>query len=138
MKCIDTTYFVDLIRRPSAIRTITQKLDEGGVHATTVFNVYEALFGAYAIKDEEKRKKVKDKLEKAISRMKVLDFEYTDAVKAAELGGTLAHKGKHVGADAIIAAIAINKGCDAVVTRNEEHFRWIEEISGLKAEIYQF
>ena len=29
MKCIDTTYFVDLIRRPSAIRTITQKLDEG-------------------------------------------------------------------------------------------------------------
>ena len=133
MKCIDTTYFVDLIRRPSAIRTITQKLDE-----TTVFNVYEALFGAYAIQDEEKRKKVKDKLEKAISRMKVLDFEYTDAVKAAELGGTLAHKGKHVGADAIIAAIAINKGCDAVVTRNEEHFRWIEEISGLKAEIYQF
>ena len=36
MKCIDTTYFVDLIRRPSAIRTITQKLDTGGVHATTV------------------------------------------------------------------------------------------------------
>jgi predicted nucleic acid-binding protein len=110
MKCIDTTYFVDLIRRPSAIRTITQKLDKGGVHAT--------------------------KLKKAISRMKVLDFNYTDAVKAAELGGTLAHNGKYVGADAIIAAIAINKGCDAVVTRNEEHFRWIEEISGLKAETY--
>nr|QNO54973.1 hypothetical protein MCEIKFBD_00034 [Methanosarcinales archaeon ANME-1 ERB7] len=36
MKCIATTYFVDLIRRPSAIRTITQKLDTGGVHATTV------------------------------------------------------------------------------------------------------
>ena len=83
------------------------------MHATTVFNVYEALFGAYAIKDEEKREKAKDKLKKAISRMKVLDFDYTDAVKAAELGGTLAHKGKHVGADAIIAAIAINKGCDA-------------------------
>ncbi len=57
MKCIDTTYFVDLIRRPSAIRAITQDLDEEGVHATTVFNVYEALFGAYAIKDEEKREK---------------------------------------------------------------------------------
>jgi predicted nucleic acid-binding protein len=88
MKCIDTTYFVDLIRRPSAIRAITKELDEEGVHATTVFN------------------------------------------------GTLAHKGKYVGADAIIAAIAINKGCEAVVTRNEEHFRWLEEISGLRVEIY--
>lgn len=136
MKCIDTTYFVDLIRRPSAIRTITQRLDTEGVHATTVFNVYEALFGAYVIKDEERREKAKDKLKKAIGRMEVLDFDYTDAVKAAELGGTLAHKGKHVGADAIIAAIAINKGCEAVVTRNEEHFRWIEEISGLSVELY--
>ncbi len=84
MKCIDTTYFVDLIRRPSAIRAVTQKLDKEGVHATTVFNVYEALFGA----------------------------------------------------DAIIAAIAINNGCEAVVTRNEAHFRWIEELSGLSVETY--
>lgn len=136
MKCIDTTYFVDLIRRPSAIKIITQELDEEGVHATTVFNVYEALFGAYAIKDDEKREKAKDKLKKAISRLEVLDFDYDDAVKAAELGGTLAHKGKHVGADAIVAAIAINKGCEAVVTRNEEHFRWLEEISELTVEIY--
>jgi len=29
---------------------------KSGVHAT-VFNVYDALFGAYAIKDEEKREK---------------------------------------------------------------------------------
>jgi predicted nucleic acid-binding protein len=136
MKCIDTTYLVDLIRRPSTIRTITQKLDKEGVHATTVFNVYEALFGAYAIKDEEKREKAKNKLKKAINRMEVLKLDYNDAVKAAKLGGTLAHKGKHVGADAIIAAIAINNGCEAVVTRNEEHFRWIGEISGLSVEIY--
>ncbi|GEM_PF-6029731 len=59
MKCIDTTYFVDLIRRPSAIRTITAELDEEGVHATTVFNVYEALFGTYAVKDDEKRGKAR-------------------------------------------------------------------------------
>ncbi|MGB7531421.1 MAG: type II toxin-antitoxin system VapC family toxin [Halobacteriota archaeon] len=136
MKCIDTTYFIDLIRRPSAIRAITKELDEEGVHATTVFNIYEALFGAYAVKDEEKREKAKDKLKKAISRMEVLEFDYNDAVRAAELGGTLARKGKHVGADTIVAAIAINKGCEAVVTRNEEHFRWIEEISGLRVVVY--
>ncbi|NQE46376.1 tRNA(fMet)-specific endonuclease VapC [ANME-1 cluster archaeon GoMg2] len=133
MKCIDTTYFVDLIRRPSAIRTITQKLDNEGV--PTIFNVYKALFGAYSLKDEDKREKAKAKLNKAISRLEVLDFDYNDAVKAAKLGGTLTHR-KHVGADAIIAAIALNKGCEAVVTRNEEHFRWIKELTGLSVEIY--
>ncbi|KAF5430132.1 putative nucleic acid-binding protein, contains PIN domain [Candidatus Methanophagaceae archaeon] len=71
--------------------------------------------------------------------MKCIDTTYfidNDAVKAAKLGGTLTHKGKHVGADAIIAAIAINNGCEAVVTRNDAHFRWIEELSGLSVETY--
>ncbi|MGQ9625217.1 MAG: hypothetical protein ACUVXA_19555 [Candidatus Jordarchaeum sp.] len=51
MKCIDTTYFVDLIRRPSTIRELTKKLDNEGIHATTALNVYEALFGAYVLID---------------------------------------------------------------------------------------
>ena len=45
MKCIDTTYFVDFIRKPDAIKELTKKLDDEGVHATTSFNVFEALFG---------------------------------------------------------------------------------------------
>jgi len=35
-----------------------------------------------------------------------------------------------------IDLIRINKGCEAVVTRNEEHFRWIEEITGLRVVAY--
>jgi predicted nucleic acid-binding protein len=33
--------------------------------------------------------------------------------------------------DTIVAAIAIKNGCEEVVTRNDVHFRWIEEVSGL-------
>lgn len=33
-------------------------------------------------------------------------------------------------ADTFVAAIAMNKCCEAVVTRTDEHFRWIKGISG--------
>lgn len=49
MKCLDTTYFIDMIRRPDAIRDLTKKLDAEGIHATTVINVYEAPLGAFAV-----------------------------------------------------------------------------------------
>ena len=94
------------------------------------------LFGAYAIKDDAKRGKIIDKLARAIERMEVLCFRYNDAILAAKIAGELARKGKRVGADAVIAAIAINHGCNAIVTKNDIHFKWIEEITGLKVETY--
>ncbi|MDI6858998.1 MAG: type II toxin-antitoxin system VapC family toxin [Methanocellales archaeon] len=135
MKCLDTTYFIDLIRRPPAIRDITMKLDEEGGCATTVFNVYEALFGSYAI-DEVKGEKIRDKISKVVNRLEVLEFRYVDALKASEIGGMLLKNGKMVGADAITAAIAINNGCEAVVTRNKQHFEWIRDLTGLEVEAY--
>lgn len=45
--------------------------------------------------------------------------------------------GKDIGDDAIIAAIAINNGCEAIVTRNEKHFKFIEQITGLKVKGYK-
>jgi len=135
MKCLDTTYFVDLVRKPSAIRDITTRLDEEDRCATTVFNVYEALFGSYAV-DDEKGEKIREKISKAANRLEVLEFRYVDALKAAEIGGALLKKKKRVGADAITAAIAINNGCEAVVTRNKKHFGWIKDLTGLEVEIY--
>ncbi|MBS7251570.1 MAG: type II toxin-antitoxin system VapC family toxin [Candidatus Freyarchaeota archaeon] len=136
MKCIDTTYFVDLIRRPNILRELTTKLDDEGIHATTVLNVYEALFGAYALKDDEKREKIIHKLREALERLEVLSFRYDDAVLAAKIAGELARNGKRVGVDAVVAAIAINNGCKAIVTKNEKHFTWIMEITGLRVETY--
>lgn len=135
MKCIDTTYFVDLIRRPQSIRKISKKLDDEGIHATTAFNVYEAFFGAYNVK-EGNREKIVDKLNRAMERLEILDFTHNDALLAAKIGGELARNGKHIGADAIIAAIAVNNGCKAIVTTNEKHFKWTEEIIELKVETY--
>ena len=137
MKCVDTTYFIDAIRRPESIKELTKKLDSEGVHATAVINVYEAFYGAHAIKDEEYKRKIVEKLSRMIERLVVLSFTYEDAVKAAEIAGNLALQGIHVGVDAIVAAIAINNRCEAVITRNEKHFKWIEELTGLRVEGYQ-
>ncbi len=135
MKCLDTTYFVDLVRRPSAIRDITMRLDEEGGCATTVFNVYEALLASYAM-NEAKGENIRDKISKAANRLEVLEFRYADALKAAEINGALLKKKKTVGADAITAAIAINNGCEAVVTRNKRHFGEIKDLTGLEVETY--
>ena len=135
MKCIDTTYFIDIIRRPESVKELTERLDSEGIHATTTINVFEALFGAYAV-GGERGSKIADKLVKTFNKLEILSFEYRDAILAAEIGGRLKREGKEVGADAIIAAIAINNGCEAVVTRNPRHFKWIEELTGLRVESY--
>ncbi|MEE8401492.1 MAG: PIN domain-containing protein [Candidatus Hydrothermarchaeaceae archaeon] len=98
-------------------------------------NVFEVLLGVFTI-DSKRGEKMRDKVVRAFNMLEVLSFDYRDAVTAAEIGGKLAKQNKRVGADAITAAIAINNGCEAVVTRNEKHFRWIEEVAGLKVEAY--
>ncbi len=132
MKCLDTTYFIDLIRDPDSIVEITKRLEKRGTLATTTYNVFEAFFGAYAVKKKTAGKKIIDKLQRALEPIQILPFDLEDAIKAAEIGGSLKKKGKIVGADAITAAIALNKGCDGIVSRNKAHFEVIEKATGLK------
>ncbi|WP_048085609.1 hypothetical protein [Archaeoglobus veneficus] len=80
---------------------------------------------------------MRDKLVKVFSKLEVLDFTYRDAVLAAEISGKLAKKGKNVGLDAVVAAIAVNNGCEATVKRNGKHFRQIRELIDVEVEVYK-
>lgn len=68
-------------------------------------------------------------------RIEILPFLEDDALRAAKVAGDLKRKGKFVGADAITAAIALNSDC-AVMTRNQSHFQWISEETGLEVILY--
>ncbi len=136
MRCLDTTYFIDLIRAPGRVRAITAEIDKESRPCTTAFNVYEALYGAFTVKDKVKKRKMLGKLEKAIARVMVLPIDNRDAVKAAEIGGELKKDGRVVGVDALTAACALNKGCESLVTRNEKHFKWISNLTGLRVDVY--
>jgi tRNA(fMet)-specific endonuclease VapC len=136
MACLDTTYFIDLIRNPDAIRSVTERIDAEGRAATTVLNVFEAYLGAFAVKDEKTRRKIREKLDRAFAMVEILDFRYRDALRAAKIAGELLKKGKEVGADAITAAIALNNGCDRIVTRNKKHFEMLKEVARIELEAY--
>ncbi len=132
MKCLDTTYLIELIRDPESIAKITRELERRDALATTLYNVFEAFSGAYVIRNRSAGRKIIDKLERALVPIQILPFDLEDATKAAEICGTLKRKGKIVGPDAITAAIALNKGCDGIVSRNKAHFEVIEKATGLK------
>jgi len=132
MKCLDTTFLIDIVEEPEATGSVARELESRGeLLATTVFNAYEALLGVQSIRDGRMRSKLLDQYAKALSRLVVLPLSLDDAVRAAELGGELRRKGRDVGADCITAAVALRNGCDAVVTRNADHFERIRELTGL-------
>ena len=132
MKCLDTTFLIDIVEHPEDAKRIAEDLERGGeVLATTAFNVYEALLGVHSVRDRRSRAKLLDLYAKAFSRLTVLPMSLEDASKAAELGGELRRKGLEVGADTLTVAIALRGGCDGVVTRNVAHFERIRELTGM-------
>lgn len=123
-----------MIRNPKTIEIVTNQI-ENDFLCTTTFNVFEAHTGSYSLKDKKMRKKAVEKLNKVLKRIEILPFLEEDALRAADIVGNLRRRGKFVGADAIIAAIALNNGC-VLVTRNRDHFRWIKEETGLGVVFY--
>ncbi len=132
MICFDTTYFLDWITDHSRIVTVTKKLERKTRLVTTTYNVFEAFLGAHLMESKLASEKIIDKLERALVPVMVLPFEAEDAKRAAEILGILKKKGKIVGADAMTAAVALNKGCSGIVTRNRARFKEIEKVTGLK------
>lgn len=114
------------------MEAVVRVLDETAeMVATTVINLYEALLGAYAVKDRRKGAKIEDKLNRALARMEILPLREEDARKAARIAGDLRRRGLHLGVDVLVASVAANHGCNGIVTRNVDHFRSLEQITGL-------
>lgn len=132
MKCLDTTFLIDIVESPEDVRRISEDLERRGeVLATTAFNAYEALLGVQSVRDRTQRAKLLDLYAKVLARLVVLPLSPEDASKAAEIGGELRRRGQDVGADCLTAAIATRSGADGVVTRNQAHFERIRELTGL-------
>ncbi len=137
MKCLDTTFLIDIVESPEEVRAISEELERRGeVLATTAFNVYEALLGVHSIRDRSQRTKLLDLYARVFARLVVLPVSLEDASKAAELGGELRRRGHDVGADSLTAAIAMRSGSDGVVTRNAAHFERLTELTGLEVVPY--
>ena len=133
MKCLDTTFLIDIVESPGEVRDISERLeDRGEVLSTTVFNAYEALLGVHSVRDRTHREKLLDLYARAFARLVILPMSLEDAAKAAELGGEIRRSGHDVGADSLTAAIAMRSGSDGIVTRNVAHFERLKGLTSLE------
>lgn len=131
MKCLDTTFLIDIVEAPEDAIALARSLEARGIAmATTALNVYEALSGVHSLSNERHRARLLEQYEAALARVAVLPLTDGDARLAAGWAGQLAREGKKLGVDAIVAAIAARNGCDGIVTRNVRHFEVLERLGG--------
>ena len=131
MKCLDSTFLVDFLRNDkSAINKALEIKEEALV--TTSVNIFEVLLGIY-----RKRKNSEAELEqfkKLISKLDVLYFDTESSFISSRITADLISEGKEIDAmDCLTAGAMISKNCNAIVTRNKEHF---QRIKGIKVEGY--
>ena len=128
MVCLDTAFLADLFRRDSAAEKKLKELVEARKEISiTVMTVAELYYGACKSNRMEEEKA---KVEQIKRTFLILEFNESGAQKFGELLSRLEKAGKKTSdRDVLIAAIALSKGENTIVTRNEKDFKRISELS---------
>jgi predicted nucleic acid-binding protein len=128
LKCLDTTFLIDLLRGEHGAVAKSKELNETGIHATTSINVFELVYGIHRSKRTDHPTRIAQ-AQRIFNRLLVLPLNYDAASKAGEVLGELAREGKEISAlDGLTACIALTHGCKVIVTRNVRDFKPIPEI----------
>lgn len=127
MKCVDTTFLIDLLRGDTGAVAMAKKLNESGA-VTTEVNVFELVFGIYRSRKLNHKKRLEE-AEKLFSRLTIFPLDHKAALKAGEILGRLCSEGREIDVpDGMTAAISLVNGCSVIVTRNAEHFGRIPQV----------
>jgi len=128
MVCLDTAFLADLFRRDSAAEKKLKELVEARKEISiTVMTVAELYYGACKSNRMEEEKA---KVEQIKRTFLILEFNESGAQKFGELLSRLEKARKKTSdRDVLIAAIALSKGENTIVTRNEKDFKRISELS---------
>ena len=130
MVCLDTAFLADLFRKnPAAEMKLKEFVDAREEISITVMTVAELYYGAYKSNRLEEEKA---KVEQIKRKFLILEMNESGAQKFGELLSRLEKSGKTISdRDVLIAAIAISKGENTIVTRNEKDFSRISELSAI-------
>jgi tRNA(fMet)-specific endonuclease VapC len=128
MVCLDTAFLADLFRKnPAAEKKLKEFVEAHEEISITVMTVAELYYGAYKSNRMEEEKA---KVEQIKRKFLILEMNERGAQKFGEFLNWLDKTGKKISdRDVLIAAIAISKGENSIVTRNEKDFARIPEIS---------
>ena len=127
MVCLDTTFLADLIRKsPDANKKLSNLVKEGNSLSTTIINSAELFYGAYKSNNVDKEK---EKVKLVLSRFIVFEMDEIVAEKFGEILSKLDTQGQKIAdRDIMIAAIAMSKGENVIVTRNRKDFDRIPDL----------
>ena len=128
MKCIDTTFMIDLLRgNTNAIKkAIDLELEDKVI--TTEVSVFEIYYGIFHRKGKNIKVYIK-KLNKFLDKLEVFPLDRKSSIKAAKIASELTKRGLEIGShDCMIAGITLSNGCKTIITDNVEHFKRIKEL----------
>ena len=132
MKCLDSTFIIDLLRNKPKAKQKYDEMDKELV-VTTIINLYELMSGVYLTRDKNYEKHI-GVLNEFLRNMCILQLSLLSVEKASKINGELSSEGKKIDdLDILTAGICLSNGCDVIVTENVKHF---SRIKGLKVEGY--
>ena len=126
IKLLDSTFLIDYLRgEQSAIAFAKRSQDR---LATTEINVFEVVTGFHRHRGANARRSI-EIAEDYFRTLSVFPLDHAPALLAANIAGMLSKKGVPVDfADCLIAGIALQNGCEAIVTRNLKDFSKIPDL----------
>jgi tRNA(fMet)-specific endonuclease VapC len=127
MVCLDNTFLADLIRKSlEANKKMDSLVKQGDTLSTTVINCAELFYGAYKSNNVDKEKA---NMKLVLSRFIVFEMDEVSAERFVEILSKLEKQGQKIAdRDVMIAAIAMSKGENRVVTRNKKDFEKIPQL----------
>lgn len=128
MKCLDTDFFIALLRRDESVLPTLERLKESKF-ATTSLTVFELLEGPrLSTANQKKREENIAAVRRILQRIEVLSFDSKAAELASEIDASLIRSGEKIGLkDVFIGAICLANNCP-LVTRNVKHFSRVKDL----------
>ncbi len=125
MYCLETDFLVDLLRKNPAAHAKLEKLAESTEPlSVTPVSAAELFEGAFRSGRPEELLKVED----ALFKFKLLEFDLPSARAAGELLFQLSKKGEKIGdLDTLTAAIALRHD-QTIITKNKKHYAKIHRL----------
>ena len=128
MVCLDTAFLADLFRKnPAAEKKLQELVEAHKEISITVMTIAELYYGAY--KSNRANEEI-EKVEQIKLKFSILEMDENGAQKFGELLNKLEKSGKKIAdRDILIAAIALSKGENTIITRNQKDFARIPELT---------
>lgn len=133
MKCLDSTFLIDLLKGNMGAVKKSKELDNELESFTTEINVFEILYGIFRNKAIDNEKEFQN-AKKLFDRLNILPLKGKATIKSARIAGELTLRGLTIDPhDCITSGICLTNGVSTIVTKNKAHF---SRIKGLNVEIY--